>query len=38
VAHELFRDYETWRKEEQRRFELIEAHWDVPLKAVDPPR
>jgi hypothetical protein len=38
VAHELFRDYETWRKEEQRRFELVEAHWDVPLKAVDPPR
>jgi hypothetical protein len=24
-----------FRREEQRRFELLEAHWDVPLNAVD---
>ena len=35
VAHELFRDYETWRKEEQRRFEILDAHWDVPLNELD---
>jgi hypothetical protein len=38
VARELFRDYDSYRKEEQRRFEMIEAHWDVPLAVVDPPR
>jgi len=38
TARELFRDFETWRREEQRRFELVEAHWDVGLKPVDPPQ
>lgn len=37
VARELFRDFETWRREEQRRFQLVETHWDVPLKPIDPP-
>ena len=23
------------RKEEQRRFEILDAHWDVPLNEVD---
>ena len=30
----LYPDQETFRREEQRRFELVEAHWDVPLKEV----
>jgi hypothetical protein len=28
-------DRERHRAEEQRRFELIEAHWDVVLEDVD---
>jgi hypothetical protein len=31
----LFPDQATFKKEEQRRFELLVAHWDVPLNAVD---
>lgn len=28
----LFPDQETYRREEKRRFEIVLAHWDVPLK------
>ena len=28
----LFPDSELYAAEEQRRFELLEAHWDVPLE------
>ena len=31
----LYPDQATFRKEEQRRFELLVAHWDVPLNVVD---
>lgn len=31
----LFPDQATFEKEEQRRFELLVAHWDVPLNVVD---
>lgn len=31
----LFPDQATFKKEEQRRFELLVAHWDVPLNVVD---
>jgi hypothetical protein len=31
----LFPDQAAYRREEQRRFELLVAHWDVPLNAVD---
>jgi hypothetical protein len=34
IAKRLYPDQETFRREERRRFELIEAHWDVPLKPV----
>jgi hypothetical protein len=30
-------DQEAYKKEEQRRFEILEAHWDVPLTAVPMP-
>lgn len=33
----LFPDQATFRKEEQRRFEILVAHWDVPLNDVTPP-
>jgi len=31
IMKKLFPDQEKFRKEERRRFELLEAHWDVPL-------
>lgn len=31
----LFPDQEKFKKEEQRRFEILDAHWDVPLNEVD---
>lgn len=38
IARRLYPDQETFRKEEQRRFEILDAHWDVPLDEVAPPR
>ncbi len=32
IAERLYPDRERYRAEEQRRFELMEAHWDVPLE------
>jgi hypothetical protein len=32
IAERLFPDQDRYRAEEQRRFELLEAHWDVPLE------
>jgi hypothetical protein len=31
----LFPDQETFRREEQRRFEILAAHWDLPVVQVD---
>ena len=38
VVKRLFPDQDTFQKEERRRFELLDAHWDVPLRAVPPPQ
>jgi hypothetical protein len=38
VVKRLFPDQTTFQKEEQRRFELLDAHWDVPLRMVPPPK
>ncbi len=35
IARELFPDQETFRREEQRRFEILLAHWDVPIQDVE---
>jgi hypothetical protein len=35
ILRQLFADQETFRREEQRRFEILLAHWDVPTVAVD---
>jgi hypothetical protein len=35
VIRKLYPDEVTFRREEQRRFELLEAHWDTPLAPVD---
>lgn len=31
----LFPDQETYKREEQRRFEILDAHWDLPIKDVN---
>ena len=38
LARRLFPDQETFRREEQRRFEILDGHWDVPLSPVRPPQ
>jgi hypothetical protein len=35
IVRKLFPDQNTFRKEEQRRFEILDAHWDVPLNELD---
>ena len=35
IVKKLYPDQAKFRKEEQRRFELLEAHWDVPVNPVD---
>jgi hypothetical protein len=35
LMKQLFPDQETYKKEEQRRFEILDAHWDLPIKDVD---
>ena len=35
IVRRLYPDQATFRREEQRRFELLEAHWDVPLNELD---
>jgi hypothetical protein len=35
VIKQLHPDQETYKKEEQRRFEILDAHWDLPIKDVD---
>jgi hypothetical protein len=38
VVKRLYPDQDTFQKEEQRRFELLDAHWDVPLEVVPTPK
>ena len=38
LTKKLFPDQEKYKKEEQRRFEILDAHWDVPLSPVSPPQ
>jgi len=35
LLKQMFPDQETYKKEEQRRFEILDAHWDLPVKDVD---
>lgn len=34
LVRQLYPDIETHRKEEQRRFEILDAHWDLPVVDV----
>ncbi len=35
ITKQLFPDQETFKREEQRRFEILLAHWDLPIVDVD---
>lgn len=35
LIRKLYPDQETYKKEEQRRFEILLAHWDLPVVDVD---
>ena len=35
ILKQLFPDQEMFEREEQRRFEILLAHWDVPVSSVD---
>jgi len=34
LIRKLFPDQDTYQREEQRRFEILIAHWDLPIVAV----
>jgi hypothetical protein len=35
IIKQLYPNQETYQKEEQRRFQILDAHWDLPIKDVD---
>jgi hypothetical protein len=35
IVKKLYPDQAKFQKEEQRRFEILDAHWDVPLNELD---
>jgi hypothetical protein len=35
IVKRLYPDAATFAREEQRRFEILDAHWDVPLNELD---
>jgi hypothetical protein len=35
ITKALYPDQETFKREEQRRFEILVAHWDTPMTDVD---
>jgi hypothetical protein len=35
LQRQLYPDQETFKREEQRRFEILLAHWDLPVKPVE---
>jgi hypothetical protein len=34
ILRQLYPDQDSYKKEEQRRFEILDAHWDLPIKDV----
>jgi len=38
LIHQLWPDQDTYKREEQRRFEILLAHWDLPLTDITPAR
>jgi len=35
LQKQMYPDQETFQREEQHRFEILEAHWDLPVKPMD---
>jgi hypothetical protein len=35
LKKQLFPDQAAYEREEQRRFEILDAHWDLPVKTLD---
>ena len=35
LIKQLYPDQDAYKKEEQRRFEILDAHWDLPVKDLD---
>ncbi len=35
LKKQLFPDQQAYEREEQRRFEILDAHWDLPVKVMD---
>ena len=35
IKKQLYPDQATYAREEQQRFETLDAHWDLPMKSVD---
>lgn len=35
ILKQLFPDQDLFKREEQRRFEILVAHWDLPMRPVD---
>ena len=35
LSRQLFKDQDTFKKEEQRRFEILIGHWDLPIIDVE---
>ena len=35
LIQQLYPDQQTYQREEQRRFEILDAHWDLPIKDLD---
>jgi hypothetical protein len=35
IAARLFPDQDRYRAEERRRFDIVDAHWDMPLEEID---
>jgi len=36
LTKQLYPDQETYKKEEQRRFEILVSHWDLPVTDITP--
>jgi hypothetical protein len=34
IKKQLFPDQEAFKREEQRRFDILQAHWDIPVEDV----
>ncbi len=35
LARQLYPDQDTYKREEQRRFEILDSHWDLPIRSVE---